>query len=252
MGSVLASPRRRRRLAWLAMLVFVALAVALSLVFLRNTAPPSKPKFAKGPPKVYREPPTVSYNGRESASALSVAQEFLSTAVQREHVDRSWAITEPSLRVGYTRRQWSTGDTLPFPPYHFRQVRWKRDYSDRDTIGLEVALFPTKTEHERAMVFFLDLRRHGRGKHERWLVATFVPAPSAGVAPVSGEGGGGGGGVHLAVPEAGGGKSPLGAAWLLLPLSALSLIFLLPLALGIRGYVRNRRAARGYHARPLS
>jgi hypothetical protein len=49
-------------------------------------------------------------------------------------------------------------------------------------------------------------------------------------------------------------RARLGAAWLLVPLSALSLILLVPVALGIRGFVRNRRAMRDYRRdtlRPL-
>jgi hypothetical protein len=250
MGSLVASPRRRRRLVRLGVVSAAGLAVFLSLVFLRNTAPPHKEKFTKGTPKVYVEPKTVAHNGFERASALTVASEFLKTAIERKHVERSWLLTEPSLHVGFTREQWDAGNDLPFPPYHFRQVRWRRDYSYRDRIGLQVALFPAKTEHERAMVFYLDLKRHGRGKHERWLVSEFAPAPTSGSTPPGIAEGAGGGttGLHISMPPAGN-KSPLSAVWLLLPLSGLSLIVLLPLGLGIRGFIRNRRAAREYSRR---
>src|SRR5205809_1119110 len=98
----------------------------------------------------------------------------------------------------------------------------------------------------RAAVFYLDLRRHGSGKHERWLVSEFAPAPSSGsTAPGIGEGASD---LHISLPTSGTSKSPLSATWLLLPLSAFSLIFLVPLGLGVRGFVRNRRAMREYEA----
>jgi hypothetical protein len=251
MGSVLASPRRRRRLAWLGAVTGVALAVLLALVFMRNTAPPHKETFSNGRPSVYVEPKPVAHNRFERVSAISVAAEFLRTALRRQHVDRSWVLTEPNLHVGFTRAQWDTGQDLPFPPFNFREVRWRRDYSYRDRIGLQVAVFPAKTEKQRAMVFYLDLKRHGRGKHEHWLVSEFAPAPGSGSTPPGIAEGAGGGttGLHISMPPAGS-KSPLSAYWLLLPLSGLSLIVLLPLALGIRGFIRNRRAAREY-VRPL-
>ena len=246
MSRFLASPRRRRRLTWLGVVVAVGLAVLVSFVFFRNTAPAHAPKFTKGKPSEYREPKAVKHSRYERLTAIGVATEFLRTALTRRDVDRSWVLTEASLHQGYTRAQWDTGNELPFPPYHYRVIRWKPDYSYRTRIGLQVALFPAKSEHQRAAVFYLDLRRHGSGKHERWLVSEFVPAPSSGsTAPGIGEGASD---LHISLPTSGTSKSPLSATWLLLPLSAFSLIFLVPLGLGVRGFVRNRRAMREYEA----
>lgn len=225
----------------------MALAVLLSFVFLRNTAPNHKPIYTKGLPQVYRAPKAVEQPRVSRVSAIAVATEFLQTAVERKNVSRSWALTEPSLHVGFTHREWNSGSDLPFPPYQYRQVRWRPDYSYTNRLGLEVALFPAKTEHQKAQVFYLDMQRHGRGKHARWLVSDFIPAPGPGSrAPGIAEGAGGGStGMHISI-SAPGGKSPLGAVWLLVPISAFSLILLLPLWLGIRGFVRNRRAEREY------
>jgi hypothetical protein len=244
MGSLLASPRRRRRLAWLGAVGVVALSASLSFVFLRNTAPPHKEKFVKGAPQVDREPAPTKHTRHEVGSALTVAAEFLRTAILREHVDRSWAITDPSLRAGYSRHEWNSGGSLPFPPYHFREVRWKPDYSFRDSMGFQVALFPDKTERQRPTVFLMDLKRYGAGKREHWLVSYFEPTAPRGSAPPAIDSGGG----LLLAPPPPGGVSPLGAAWLLVPISGLSLIVLIPLVLGIRGLVRNRRAVRAYEA----
>lgn len=250
MGKVWASPRRRRRLRWAGTFGLIGIAVLLAFVFMRNTAPNHTPIYTKGTPKVYRAPRAVDHTHRERLSAIATATEFLETAVMRRNVSRSWALTEPQLHAGFTRREWNSGNDLPFPPFHYKQVRWRPDYSYKDRIGLEVALFPAKDEHQQAAVFYLDMHRHGTGKHERWLVSEFVPTPGEGsTAPAIAEGAGGGvTGLHIAGPT--GGKAPLSAVWLLVPLSAFSLIVLLPLFLGIRSYVRNRRAERDY-ARPL-
>ena len=249
MSRLLASPRRRRRLVGLGVVLGAGVAVLLSFVFMRNTAPPHAQKFTKGKPSEYREPKAVKHSRYERLTAMGVAAEFVQDALGRHNLDRSWLLTESSLHSGYTRPQWDSGDELPFPPYHYREVRWKPDYSYRNRIGLQVALFPAKDEHQRPTVFYLDLRRHGVGKSERWLVSDFVPAPSSGASPPGLEGGGGGvGGVRLNLAGGAAGKSPLSATWLLLPVSALSLIVLLPLGLGLRGFFRNRRALREYEA----
>jgi hypothetical protein len=245
---ILASPRRRRRLVWFGVLLAVGLTVGLALAFMRNTAPAHKEKFTNGPPVVAPKEVVANHTHRERVSALAVAIEFLRTAVLREHIDRSWSITEPSLRAGYTRKAWDSGNSLPFPPYHFAEVRWRPDYSYRDSIGLVIALFPAKTEHQKPAVFYLDLKRHGRGKHERWLVSEFAPAPVEGSTPIPASAGST---LHLSLAQAPASKAPLSAAWLLVPLSALSLIVLVPLALGIRGLIRSRRAERAYEAKVL-
>jgi hypothetical protein len=56
--------------------------------------------------------------------------------------------------------------------------------------------------------------------------------------------------LHITARSSGG-KAPLGAAWLLVPISGLSLIVLVPLMLGIRGFLRNRRAERPYATKTL-
>jgi hypothetical protein len=228
----------------------IGVAMLLAFVFMRNTAPNHTPIYTKGTPKVYRSPHPVDHTHRERLSAIAAATEFLQTAIMRQHVSRSWALTEPQLHSGFTRREWNSGKDLPFPPFRYSQVRWRPDYSYRDRIGLQVALFPAKGEQQKAQVFYLDMRRHGTGKHEYWLVSEFAPAPGEGsTAPGIAEGAGGGvTGLHISAPTAG--KAPLSAVWLLVPLSAFSLIVLLPLFLGIRSYLRNRRAERDY-GRPL-
>jgi hypothetical protein len=254
MHRLLASPRRRRRLRWAGAVAAVGLAVLLSLVFMRNTAPNHTPIYTKGKPQVYRTPHVSDHTPVERRSAIAVATEFLQTAILREHVDRSWSITEPSLHTGFTRKEWDSGNDLPFPPYHYKLVRWRPDYSYTDRIGLQVALFPDKTERQKAQVFYLDMRRHGAGKNEHWLVSEFMPAPGPGSrAPGIAEGAGGGvTGLHISTPATVGGKAPLSATWLLLPLSLFSLILLVPLFLGTRSFVRNRRAERDYaRTRPL-
>jgi hypothetical protein len=236
---------------WGGGLAAVGLTAGLLFVFMRNTAPERTPIYTKGSPSVYQTPKAVEHTQHERVSAIAVATEFLQTAVLRQHVERSWALTEPSLHTGFTRREWNTGKDLPFPPFHYRQVRWRPDYSYSDRIGLQVALFPAKGEKQGAQAFYLDLKRHGAGKHEYWLVSEFAPEPGEGSRPPGIADGAGGGvtGLHISLP-ASTGKSPLSAVWLLVPLSALSLIVLLPLGLGIRGFIRNKRAEREY-ARPL-
>src|SRR5215210_694627 len=49
-------------------------------------------------------------------AARKVAGKFILTAVARKNIDDSWAITHPSLRAGFTRREWASGE-IPIIPY---------------------------------------------------------------------------------------------------------------------------------------
>ncbi len=228
------------------------LAVALSVAFLRNTAPAHE-KLTAGAPSVDRQPASVRVSRRDRTSALATTSAFLHAAVLGQDPARAYELSGPEIRQGETLAQWkhdwrdpNTG--VPVSPYHFREVRVKPDYSYRNRMGFQLALYPDKTERQRAMVFLIDLARQSRGK--AWHVSSFVPASSpVGQRPVAGRSG-------FALNVTASGEKTLSALWLFVPLSVLSLIVLVPVWLGIRGYVRGRRAMRAYKngppLRPLS
>lgn len=247
MSRLLASPRRRRRILRLGTALAVAGAIGLAVVFVRNTAPPTA-KPTAGTPRIELPAKQIPVTRSKLRSALSTAASFLIAGVERKDPVLAYKMSGPQIREGESLAQWehdwndpNTG--VPITPYHFTQARWRRDYSYANTIGLQVALFPAKTEHQRPTVFMIELTRKLARGHARWLVDSFVPAPTSTSST--------GPNTSVFAPAPPDEKSPLGAVWLLAPLSLLSLIVLIPLGLGIRGWYRGRRAMRRYDTSPL-
>jgi hypothetical protein len=119
-------------------------------------------------------------------------------------------------------------------------AKWRVDYSWRDVVGLQVALFPRRGTNVPAAVFDMELHAHGKGANRRWLVSSWTPASYQGI------------------PSAPLGASPpastvtyesrLDRKWLLVPLSVFALMLLIPTVLGVRGWWRGRLAERRYRS----
>jgi hypothetical protein len=214
-------------------------------------APARTPK-AQGPSnvriQVEKSPKPVRLTSRDEAAALRVASQFISSAVARKNVDRSWTLVAPELRAGCTRRQWDTQD-IPVVPFPVRSARWQFEYADSEGVGFSVAVFPTQESHQRAQVFLVGLHTIGKAKRQHWVIDYWQPAPSQGLQPVSGGPGGGTGGVlEQTSPEVNRfAKSTESAAWLLLPLGLLSLIIIIPLWIASVNWYRGYRAERAFH-----
>lgn len=178
---VLSSPRRRRRLVWGGAGVFVVVGVAFSMVHWSNTAHQPVETFARGPELPPEpEPELAPFSQARKEGVLKIAAQFLETAVARKNVERSWELTAPSLRSGYTKRTWATDD-IPVQPYPVDAARWDVGYSLKNTVGLRVALFPPPKSDVPAAVFDLQLQAFGTGKNRRWLVDSWTPASYVGI-----------------------------------------------------------------------
>jgi hypothetical protein len=240
---VLSSPRRRRRLAWGGSAALVAGGIAFSMIHWSNTGttyvltatgPVNEPAQVLAPP-----PPPAPFTRAVQEQVLTTASRFLETAVARENVGDSWALTDPSLKAGYTRQAWATQD-IPVTPYPMGSARWEIDYSWQGLVGLKIALFPKKGSEVPAAVFDMHLRARGKGRERRWLVSSWTPTAYTGVprGPLLG-------GSNRPPVEY---KSPLGAGWLAIPFAILLLVLLVPAVVLTRSWARDRRAARRYQA----
>jgi hypothetical protein len=241
MKRLLASPRRRRRLAWAGSLLAAGGATVAVAALYPNTAP--KPSGLRpGKPKITREePPATPLPKRDLAAAQRTLDKFVLSAVLRRHVEVSYDLATPLVRGGLTRRQWGTGD-IPVPPFPAKAValaRSKLVYSRRNVARFEVLLFTTPKSQLLPLLYSIELTR--RTRRAPWLVDYAMPL---------------GGGISTrpspyrpapapALPdESGHGRLPL--AWVFVPLSILSLIVLVPVGLAMRGWIGDRRADREY------
>jgi len=240
---LLSSPRRRRRLAWAAAGVVAASVGAPLGILYPNTG--EKEVFEPGKPVVVpEEPPPTPLPKRDRVTAQRTLSRFVLTAVLREHVGTSYDLVAPSLRVGLTRKDWLTGD-IPVPPFPAEAValiKSKLVYSHRGVARYEVALLTKPNAELLPLLYSIELTRAAQGR--RWLVDYAMPL---------------GGGISTRptpyrqtkpLPN-GTGRGRLPLTWVLVPLSILSLIVFVPLMLGARGWLENRRANRVYPRKAL-
>jgi hypothetical protein len=241
----LASPRIRRRLAWLGVAAVFAAAIGGLALLLPDRHQAAEPLTAGGvaPPKAEH---SVKRGKKSLAEPLSVAEKFLNTAVARRHVGDSWELIDPTFpgKEEYTRATWAKGD-IPVVPFPVADAKYRIDYSYRNELGLRVALFAPKGNKTRAAVFDIELRRSRQGGDRRWLIDSFMPAGGADAASF-GVPRGNTGLPNLDPNVRGSGKSRLGKGWLLLPLSVFLLALMTPIGIGILNAVRGRRAEREF------
>jgi hypothetical protein len=256
---IFSSPRWRRRLA--PPLVLAALAAPLIYLGI-HLSDPGNPGNATGPAvnvPGYTQPKPAPFTKAKQRAVKKVLREFILTAVDRRDVGRSWEISAPSLREGFTRRQWSRGDlpVVPYPAANRGLGRWSFvEYSYADAVGLEVFLFPKPGSGWSAMTADVELvkGRDGKWRVDYWMPKKFHGPPSlakatpgakkakpAKKAP-----------THRAVgkrraaaPTAAATPKP-SRAWWIVPIALLALIVLTPIGIGVGSWYRNRRAEREY------
>ncbi len=161
------------------------------------------------------------------------AMAFVRTAVTRHDIDASYDLVAPSLKRGYTREHWASGNDLPVPRYPAIMAISRMAYSYRNEVDLQVALF-AKKDQQRPAVFDITLDRVRQGGHSRWLVSSFLPTPSNG-------GGIGQGPSRANIFGAPAPKTPSSSqVWLLIPAVIFGLLLLVVAALGVRSWHAGR------------
>jgi hypothetical protein len=244
----------RRRLAWVGgSVAIVALVVAVGVMWPSTASDPPQQFSEEEEAYVYREPERVELTRVDRAKALATAANFVTYAVARRKVERSYDLTAPVLKGGLSRAQWSTQD-IPVVPFPVEEARWKIEYSYSDALGLQVMLFPTAASKLRPSMFAMELTPTGHGRN-KWLVSSWAPvgmtgANAAAAAPAAQPSGAGG------VPNLGDsvppGEARLDAKWLLAPLGLLLLVPLIVSGYYVRSWRRGRRAEALYGSRQRS
>ena len=228
----LSSARLRRRLLWLGGLGVVGPVVAgVIFAFPGPKTPPGARLSTRKADTVATQRPTPFAPNRKQV--VHTAMEFVRTAISRHDIGASWDLAAPSLKQGYTKQRWTSGQDLPVPEYEPVLAITRLAYSYRNEIDLQVALFASKSQ-KRPAVFDITLDRYRTGGQSRWLVSSFLPTPS--------NGGGIGQGPNRsnifgspAPPTAQSGR-----IWLLVPIGLLSLLMLVLAALGVRSWHAGR------------
>lgn len=262
MGLV-SSPRRRRR----ALRVGVAVAAITLIVLGVHFSNPGDPGNASGPElKEPTQPKKAPFTRRDQQAVRKVLREFVLTAVDRQDVGRSWEISAPSLREGFTKRQWSRGNlpVVPYPAANRGLGRWSFvQYSYRNQVGLEVYLFPKPGSGWSAMSADVELVKghDGRWRVDYWMPIRFHGPPSvtAASAQAKAKAKAKAARAHAnrsravarktaapPAPEPAVGTPRPSKLWWAVPISLLALIVVAPLTIGLVIWVRNRREARRF------
>jgi hypothetical protein len=260
---ILRSYRWRRRL-----LFTLPVVVAIPLIWLGiHLSTPGNPGNANGPTVPdYKQPKKGRFTKAKQREVHQVLAKFIKSAVAREDPASSWDLSAPSLKEGVTRKEWNRGDlpVVPYPALHRGLGQWDYvEYSYRNSVGLEVFLFPKPGSGYSALTADVELVK---GRDGRWLVDYWMPkkfhgppalAKSSGKAKAkkvtrkaAGKRTKGQNKAKAAGPApADDYRAPhVSRAYWAIPLAILSLIILAPIGFGIV-YVRgNRRAAREHEA----
>jgi len=174
-GVLWGSPRRQRRFFWLSGAVLLAgIAAFLAMVVFRGTGNAYPDKFSGQPAQVSHPDKRAPV----SKEQISIARQFIKTAVARTNRASSYWLVGPDLRGGLSQKQWVKGD-IPVLYYHADNadtVAFKTDYSYQKQALFEVNLHAKPgTEQRPTLLFFLGLARQGGKANGRWLVNYFEP-----------------------------------------------------------------------------
>jgi len=169
-------------LPFVSALVFVAGGIAFLISHYGNTAHVNHPSVRPGNPvdnsKVL---PTVPV----PQQARYIAGKYIVTAMTRQNLPLSWKLTHPSLRAGYTYKEWLTGN-IPvqyFPAKAISGASFMVQWSHRNDVMLNVYVFAKPKSGVKTQSFYVELKPVGVGKARKWLVSYVAPSSGAYTVP---------------------------------------------------------------------
>ena len=167
------SATTRRSVTFLSGLILVAGVVAVAVAWIGDTGTSQETPLSEEPAQVFTPRKQVPLD----VEARKVAGRFILTAVARENLGASYALAHPELRQGMTKREWLTGDipVVYYPAKAIETATFKVDESYADEAILEVALLPKEASKVKPQVFFIGLKKVGKGAAGRWQVNYWVP-----------------------------------------------------------------------------
>jgi hypothetical protein len=169
-------PKRRRvekLLPWFAAAILAAGVIMLIIKLVPGSNGVTDTSKTQHPTVVSPKPPkTVQL----APAAREVAGRFILTAVRRKNLDQAWKISGPEIRQDLTYKQWLTGD-IPVVPYLTPTsiTPMKIDYSYPNQALVEVAMVPKKGAKGQTELFWLEVRRIGKGENRHWVVWSWTP-----------------------------------------------------------------------------
>jgi hypothetical protein len=170
---VTVTPGTRRSITLVSGLILVAGVVAFAVAWIGDTGTSQEAPLSSEPAQLFTPRKQVPL----SRDARTVAGRFILTAVARENLGESYDLVHPELRQGMTKQEWLTGNipVVYYPAKEIETARFKVDESYPDEAILEVALLPKDATKVKPQVFFIGLKKAGKGAAARWQVNYWVP-----------------------------------------------------------------------------
>jgi hypothetical protein len=168
-----ASARRRRTAFWVGLAVLVAGVAVATIAFFGDTGTKVAETKSDKPAQLYAPRKQVPLD----RAARRAAGRFLLTAVPRKNLAESYELTHPDLRQGLSKKEWLTGN-IPvqyYPADNLEVATFKVDESYVDEAVIEVALLPKKGETIKPQIFYVGLKKVGKGAAATWKVNYFAP-----------------------------------------------------------------------------
>ncbi|MGH2931364.1 MAG: hypothetical protein ACRDKK_00760 [Gaiellaceae bacterium] len=180
-----ASPRKRRRLARVGVVLAAALAVLVSTLVLRGPADNDSEGVAGSQADIWVPPPDIRMTRKLRREINATLDRFVPAAVLREAPMEAYALATPSLRTSATRAQWRKGE-IPVYPFHVKEGSdlhgWRLNFAVKNNVNVDLMLQASKEEKEvSGIAYTVDLKRI-RG---RWLVESFFPTAEFRRAPAA-------------------------------------------------------------------
>lgn len=250
------SYRRRRRL----IIAAIVVAVSAPLIYLGvRFSNPGNPENANGPTVPnYVQPKHARFTPPNRRAVHRLLKSFISSAVARHHVARSWDLASSSLKQDVTRKEWNHGQlpVVPYPAANKGLGDWSYvEYSYRKAVGLEVFVFPRPGSGWSSMSADVEVVKghDGRWRVSYWMPKKFHGPPAVARATKSKTAKAKAKIKHVPKRTSTPSAAPptvepakASRVYWAIPLGVLSLIIVLPISIGVFFWIRNRRAEAEY------
>lgn len=245
------SPRARRRLIRLGIVLGVAGAIAAVLALVHGGKTPSAAPPKNAPrAQLVKQSKYVSPADRRAIN--KTLDQFVPAALDRSAPATAWRLAGPDLKGGTTLRQWRNG-TSPIPYYPARGKTfhgWTVVDAEPNSVDFSLLVHPRRGTQTSSWVFSGQMiKRDGRWLVNGMYTAAIMVRPdkhgrhevgpadfAAGAAASSGQGG--------APPPSG--SARLGKTWLIILVLGISLALLFPIGFGTVSALRSRRSRMRY------
>jgi hypothetical protein len=244
------SPRVRRRLTWVAIAAFLALAGTAVAVLIPNKSP------TQGAAHGGRTPAQLAVDTHQKLSQAdrrridALLDRFIPAAVERRDLSAAWALAGPEMRSSSSLAQFRKGD-LPVPSYPANEKNyhhWRAIDVERGSVVLNVLVHPKNPQKTGTWVFSIEVVR----SKSRWLVNRIytiaVMNPPVRPSTVTHELGPADYAAPPPTSRTSTTSSPSSHSFLLPVIAIFAVVLLIPLALGAAVLLRGLRWRRSVRA----